>query len=338
MYQMLMLMVFYATLSIRSVSQDVTVHVTTQDILDKTEFGGTMWSRTVDAPWLVTNANRTVTDSSCNPLATLANTSLLYVPPVLEYGYGIKSLHGVVISLVNRTLSLSARGVRILSDTFRDSGTMFMATLANINQSIHSFGSHIKSMMLDLVGKGSVVAGDWLDTVCDVVIRLTNGTTSLLAQGFSTVQNTTSESMASFVSWTLQIGTGIRDHISHFVSSLSFKDLCRLTFILFLLVLLLTALWLARSYAQHIDMVNKRVASLAEENSRLRFQLAAELNAIDAQRADSERAQEAMERQIRNVSMWLNVYTTEINKKMKRIQPKANNKFLSRTLRRQHLL
>nr|XP_034313516.1 uncharacterized protein LOC105347190 [Crassostrea gigas] len=337
MYQMLMLMVFYATLSIRSVSQDVTVHVTTQDILDKTEFGGTMWSRTVDAPWLVTNANRTVTDSSCNPLATLANTSLLYVPPVLEYGYGIKSLHGVVIGLVNRTLSLSARGVSILSDTFRDSGTMFMATLANMNQSIHSLGSHIKSLMLDLVGKGSVVAGDWLDTVCDVVIRFTNGTTSLLAQGFNTVQNTTSESMASFVSWTLQIGTGIRDHISHFVSSLSFKDLCRLTFILFLLVLL-TALWLARSYAQHIDMVNKRVASLAEENSRLRFQLAAELNAIDAQRADSARAQEALERQIRNVSMWLNVYTTEINKKMKRIHPKANNKFLSRTLRRQHLL
>lgn len=253
-----------------------------------------MWSRTVDAPWLVTvrgyiiqccfshflvwlpqtvfyieldlsqNANRTVTDSSCNPLATLANTSLLYVPSVLEYGYGIKSLHGVVIGLVNRTLSLSARGVRILSDTFRDSGTMFMATLANMNQSIHSLGSHIKSLMLDLVGKGSVVAGDWLDTVCDVVIRFTNGTTSLLAQGFNTVQNTTSESMASFVSWTLQIGTGIRDHISHFVSSLSFKDLCRLTFILSLLVLLLTALWLARSYAQHIDMVNKRVASLAE--------------------------------------------------------------------------
>lgn len=70
----------------------------------------------------------------------------------------------------------------------------------------------------------------------------------------------------------------------------------------------------------------------------MRFQLAAELNAIDAQRADSARAQEALERQIRNVSMWLNVYTTEINKKMKRIQPKANNKFLSRTLRRQHLL
>ncbi|XP_052689658.1 uncharacterized protein LOC128167784 [Crassostrea angulata] len=278
------------------------------------------------------NANRTVTDSSCNPLATLANTSLLYVPPVLEHGYGIKSLHGVV----NRTLSLLARSVSILSDTFRDSGTMFMATLAEINQSIHSLGSRIKSLMLDLVGKGSVVAGDWLDIVCDVVIRFTNGTASVLAQGSNTVQNTTSESMASLVSWTHQIGTGIRDHISHFVSSLSFKDLCRLTFILFLLVLLLTALWLARSYAHHIDMVNKRVASLAEENSRLRLQLAAELNAIDAQRADSERAQEALERQIRNVSMWLNVYTTEINKKMKRVQP--NNKFISRTLRRQHLL
>lgn len=205
-----------------------------------------------------------MTDSSCNPLATFANTTLHYVSPILEYGYGIKSLHGVVVCLVNRTLSLSARGVRILSDTFRDSGIMFMATLANTTQSIHYLGSHIKSLMLDLVGKGSVVAGDWLDTVCDFVIGLTNGTMSLLVQGFNTVQNTTSESMASFVSWTLQIGTGIKDHISHFVSSLSFKDLCRLTFILFLLVLLLTALWLARSYAQHIDMVNKRVASLAE--------------------------------------------------------------------------
>ncbi|XP_034313451.2 uncharacterized protein [Magallana gigas] len=334
MFQMFTLMLVFTALSVRPVSEDGLVK--SQVILDKPEIGGTMWSRTVDAPWLVTNANRTVTDSSCNPLATLVNTSLLYVPPVLEHGHGIKSLHGVVISLVNRTLSLSARGVRLLSDTFRDSGTMFMAILAKINQSIHSFGSYIKSLMLDLVGKGSVVAGDWLDTACDVVIRLTNGTTSLLAQGFNTVQNTTSESMASFVSWTLQIGTGIRDHINNFVSSLSFKDLCRLTFILFLLVLLLTALWLASSYAQHIDMVNKRVASLAEENSRLRFQLAAELNAIDAQRADSERAQEALERQIRNVSMWLNVYTTEINKKMKRVQP--NNKFISRTLRRQHLL
>nr|XP_034311370.1 uncharacterized protein LOC117684226 [Crassostrea gigas] len=259
MYQMLMLMV---VLSVGPVSRDE--HVTSQVILAKTEFRGAVWDRTVDAPWLVANANRTVTDSSCNPLATFANTTLLNVTPVLEYGYGIKSLHDVVIGVVNRTLSLSTRGVSILSDTFSDSGTMFMATLAKINQSIYSLGSRIKSSVLDLVGKGSVVAGDWLDTVCDVVIRFTNGTTSLLVQGFNTVQNTTSESMASFVSWTLQIGTGIRDHISNLVSSLSFKDLCRLTFILFLLVLLLTALWLARSYAQHIDMVNKRVASLAE--------------------------------------------------------------------------
>lgn len=64
-----------------------------------------------------------MTYTSCNPLATFANNTPFYATSTSRLG----SLHGV-ISLANRTVSV--RDVNIVSDTFRVSGTKFMASIA----------------------------------------------------------------------------------------------------------------------------------------------------------------------------------------------------------------
>lgn len=121
------------------------------------------------------NVNCIVIDFLCNFLVIFVNIFLFYVLLVFEYGYGIKFLYGVVIGFVNRILFFLVWGVRIFSDIFRDLGIMFMVIFVKINQFIYFFGLYIKFLMLDLVGKGLVVVGDWLDIVCDVVIRFING-------------------------------------------------------------------------------------------------------------------------------------------------------------------
>ncbi|XP_062583093.1 uncharacterized protein LOC134244852 isoform X2 [Saccostrea cucullata] len=198
--------------------------------------------------------------------------------------------------------SLSTFAITIISGTY----SLLNGILDNVVTWYIQFMDHAVSVSACVLG----YCGDILDYI-----------SSLFGQGFGFMEQVLSVHKLSLV--------------MDFLSSFSTKDCVRLGAGFSFVALCVSVIWMGLEMREHLGRMHRTVANLGEENRHLMIKFVAELNTLKERQKENERALTETRHRSQALSMWLNVYTSELSRKL---DTRSAGQFVRRSLQRQKLL
>ncbi|XP_062617875.1 uncharacterized protein LOC134279483 isoform X1 [Saccostrea cucullata] len=198
--------------------------------------------------------------------------------------------------------SLSTFAITIIADTY----SLLVDMLDNVELCFIQFGDHAVSVTACVLG----YCGNILDNI-----------SSLFGQCFGFLEQVLSVHKHSL--------------FIDFTSSFSTKDYVRLGAGFSFVALCVSVIWMGLEMREHLGRMHRAVASLGEENRHLRIKLNAEFNTLEERQKENERALTETRHKSQALSMWLNVYTAELSRKLDK---QSAGQFVRRSLQRQKLL
>ncbi|XP_061182529.1 uncharacterized protein LOC133190861 [Saccostrea echinata] len=208
--------------------------------------------------------------------------------------------------------------------------TSSVCALDSLSTFALTLSSNTLSMFIDIL--------DYVETLSvqfsDDAIRVSSCVYSCFGKTVSSVSSLVGFGL-DFVQKALSMSVQELFLVRDILSSISSKGIIRLSAFSSFMALCVSLVWMVLDFRGRIDVMHKTVASLAEENKQLKWKISVEFKAMGEQRKEKEQTLKELEKRSKALSMWINIYTTELSRK---IEKQSAGQFLRRSLRRQNLL